>query len=612
MLIYRPVFIKILLILIALATCGSASAQGKVTFRSGSKYPENSGIDLKKPIGPGTLIREQSDHQQNRSSNSAGEITIHPDSMVSYSEYEGYTIKETYAYDCEGNLLTLLTEMQVGPNWENYTLYSFTYNFKGMVLSETDRYWDGFSWVDYLLFSYTYDNHGNRITVLYNDLFNDFIELITSTYDNKGNRLTELGKYWDGMDWVNLELYTYTYTSKGDLQKMLGQEWDGVEWVNSLREKWTYNSKHKWLTDLFELWDGVEWTNYSLYTSSYNSRGNQVSFLGKYWFTGPDWTMVFRGFYTYDAYDNMLSNVQQYYIDWETPPYWENTDSTANEFDYPAQMVTGLGYVWDGRGWIPGETSIYIPFMDNGNKLVFANEFPSHKVEVFYSPVEFEVEAGENATIYIGYPPTSCQLHATGAESYSWSPAEGLSDPNVSDPIAGPSHTTVYKVTGTNLQGCTATDKVKVTVIDVRCGKKLDKVLVCLVPPGNPHNSHTVCVSPNAVPSLLANGSYLGPCQCDDSPSILAGTMPGEFTLEAGPNPVSGAFVIRVNTPLTEHFDLNLYDTQGRLIQKIFNGELEAGEHQIEVGSIESALKGMFFLRAVSPTVSQTVKLIRL
>ena len=608
----KPFLIKVLLIFIALAISGEASAQERAALRPGQKYPESPGIDLKKPIGPGRLVLEQSGHQQNRSSNSPGKITVHLDSMISYSSYAGNTIRETNVYDCDGYLLTLLTEMQVGQNWEKYTLYSFSYDVKGNVSSETDQYWDGLDWVDYLLFTYTYDNHGNRITVLYNDVMNGFLELITSTYDNKGNRLTELGRYWDGMDWVNLELYTYTYTSKGDLKMMLGQSWDGLEWVDVLREKWTYNSDHQWLTDLFELSDGTEWTNYSLYTSTYNSGGNQASFLGKYWFDGPDWIMVFRGFYTYDSQDNLVSTLQQYYYEWENPPYWENTDSTSNDFNYEAQSVTGLGYVWSGRGWAAGETSIYIPFMDNGNKLVFASEYPSHQVDVYYSPAGFEVDAGEDATIYIGYPPTSCQLHATGAETYSWSPPDGLSDPNVPDPMASPSHTTVYKVTGTNLHGCTETDKVKVTVIDVRCGKKLDKVLVCLVPPGNPNNQHTVCVSPDAVPSLLANGSYLGPCQFDDAPSILAGTMPGEFTLEVGPNPVPGPFVIRVNTPLSEHFELNLYDTQGRLVQKIYTGELEAGEHQIEVGSIESALKGMFILRVVSPTVSQTVKLIRL
>jgi hypothetical protein len=51
------------------------------------------------------------------------------------------------------------------------------------------------------------------------------------------------------------------------------------------------------------------------------------------------------------------------------------------------------------------------------------------------------------------------------------------------------------------------------------CGNKCNlKVLVCHIPPGNPENRHTICVSINAVPAHLAHGDYLGPCdeaKCD-------------------------------------------------------------------------------------------------
>lgn len=49
--------------------------------------------------------------------------------------------------------------------------------------------------------------------------------------------------------------------------------------------------------------------------------------------------------------------------------------------------------------------------------------------------------------------------------SYSWSPATGLSDPLLSNPIANPSQTTTYTLTTTNNNtGCTSTDSVTVTV----------------------------------------------------------------------------------------------------------------------------------------------------
>ena len=48
--------------------------------------------------------------------------------------------------------------------------------------------------------------------------------------------------------------------------------------------------------------------------------------------------------------------------------------------------------------------------------------------------------------------------------SYEWSPATGLSDPTVADPLAFPTTTTTYTLTVTNEHGCTATDEVTINV----------------------------------------------------------------------------------------------------------------------------------------------------
>jgi gliding motility-associated-like protein len=58
----------------------------------------------------------------------------------------------------------------------------------------------------------------------------------------------------------------------------------------------------------------------------------------------------------------------------------------------------------------------------------------------------------------------SVQLTISGASTYIWSPASGLNDPLVSSPIAFPTETTSYLVSGTNDNGCTATALVKVVV----------------------------------------------------------------------------------------------------------------------------------------------------
>ncbi len=51
-------------------------------------------------------------------------------------------------------------------------------------------------------------------------------------------------------------------------------------------------------------------------------------------------------------------------------------------------------------------------------------------------------------------PSGSAQLSAYGGVTYKWSPATGLSDPNIANPIASPTVTTDYKVTITSADGC--------------------------------------------------------------------------------------------------------------------------------------------------------------
>lgn len=70
-------------------------------------------------------------------------------------------------------------------------------------------------------------------------------------------------------------------------------------------------------------------------------------------------------------------------------------------------------------------------------------------------------DAGANTSICSG---TSTTLNGTGGVSYSWSPATGLSNPSISNPVASPATNTSYTVTVTGSNGCTNTDVVTISV----------------------------------------------------------------------------------------------------------------------------------------------------
>ena len=69
--------------------------------------------------------------------------------------------------------------------------------------------------------------------------------------------------------------------------------------------------------------------------------------------------------------------------------------------------------------------------------------------------------AGADADFCIG---GSTTLNGAGGASYAWTPATGLSDDAINNPVATPAATTTYTLTVTDANGCTDTDDVEVTV----------------------------------------------------------------------------------------------------------------------------------------------------
>ncbi|MCP4124774.1 MAG: PKD domain-containing protein, partial [Bacteroidetes bacterium] len=102
----------------------------------------------------------------------------------------------------------------------------------------------------------------------------------------------------------------------------------------------------------------------------------------------------------------------------------------------------------------PTTTTVYTVFADNG-----ADCQSSDTVTVTVSPLP-EAFAGIDQGVCAG---SSVQLHATGGDTYQWTPTSGLSDPNISDPVVTfSSDTLTYMVTVTDTIGCSDTDSVTV------------------------------------------------------------------------------------------------------------------------------------------------------
>ncbi len=84
--------------------------------------------------------------------------------------------------------------------------------------------------------------------------------------------------------------------------------------------------------------------------------------------------------------------------------------------------------------------------------------------------------------VFAGNDTTNCehqgvQLTATGAATYSWSPATGLSATNIANPIANPLVSTTYTVVGVDTNACVNADQV---LVDVFNGSVIGDQTICI------------------------------------------------------------------------------------------------------------------------------------
>ncbi len=73
----------------------------------------------------------------------------------------------------------------------------------------------------------------------------------------------------------------------------------------------------------------------------------------------------------------------------------------------------------------------------------------------------------------------SVKLTSSGAATYSWTPALGLSSSTISDPVSLPATTIQYIVSGTNSNGCTAKDTVVITLKNKPIISKSPDTTIC-------------------------------------------------------------------------------------------------------------------------------------
>jgi hypothetical protein len=249
-----------------------------------------------------------------------------------------------------------------------------------------------------------------------------------------------------------------------------------------------------------------------------------------------------------------------------------------------ASAVGAVSYMWspgvslsdstvDNPVASPTTTTTYTVTADNGSgctgtatvTVTVAGQGPAVNID----PSGGSCNSG---VILIGWSgsPVVLTANSIGAVSYAWS--TGDTTQAISITTGG-----IYCVVVTDAQGCTNTDCDTVPAgISVACGHNGDKVILCHVPPGNPGNPQTICVSPSAIPQHLANhiGDCVGPCSLyypRPVPEIMDMINEKGFYVDVYPNPSSSSFSLHLIVEPDMPVSVSIYDVTGRLVETYTN-----------------------------------------
>jgi hypothetical protein len=214
---------------------------------------------------------------------------------------------------------------------------------------------------------------------------------------------------------------------------------------------------------------------------------------------------------------------------------------------------------------------------------------------------------GVATTLYLGYGPQSATLKATGGVAYAWSPAVGLSNATIANPVftATKPGTFTYTVTVTSASGCTATKSVTLTVIDVRCGNKGNKVTVC-------HKGNALCIGAEDITDHLNHGDQLGDCvkSTSKASAALAGEATSAPVFEAYPNPFTDRTVLHFRTAKTGVAQLQLYNSLGQVVKIFYSGVAQSGQEYEFTLEGSSLPAGLYTGRLLIDGQVQTLRLV--
>lgn len=278
---------------------------------------------------------------------------------------------------------------------------------------------------------------------------------------------------------------------------------------------------------------------------------------------------------------------------------WGNrSDGNAIDAPYPVGITTVTWHAKDAAGNVAISTTIVT--------IVAAPAFEIASVNNLGTMLPAGVS-------YFGYEPASSVKlsvkpdRQTAIGAIKWSTGGTALDEWVTPD--GSTTTVNYAVTIVDNNGCENKKEIGIQVIDIRCGNKEDKVVMCNKPGKN--NPET-CVKVKDVEKYIQKGYLLGYCPitpaADKRTAKKTALITAASSVRIFPNPSHGQFVVKLQNFAVERAEVLLISPLGFVLEKRYV-QLSDGSRSLNF-DVKLRINGIYILKVITATGMQTHKVL--
>jgi hypothetical protein len=220
---------------------------------------------------------------------------------------------------------------------------------------------------------------------------------------------------------------------------------------------------------------------------------------------------------------------------------------------------------------------------------------------------------------------TTVQFHATGGINYIWRPGATLTDSMIYNPIANPSVTTTYTLTGISDVGCKSNDTIIITVLPLPAIPTITQKGDTLICPSGYFayqwylNNVSIPGATGPILKYLSNGTYYVSVSnntgCSSNSAEITVHDVGikenntSFSVSLFPNPAKDEVTLELNLLKTENLIVNIINAAG---QKIYSTQLKqvSGLYR-KLLNLKESPNGIYYLQIISDDAMISKKIIK-